>query len=173
MSSTLILLGKVAATGAIAAGALVGGVTATHSTAAPTTTSGSKVHCQKYRHAPAALKADLKKLRALPKGEARAAAAKQVRKDARAGKYGARVQRITERRKAARAAFLESAPAQLRTDLRAAAAKPAGPERRDALTSVWTSALKGTYGADVQARAEMRKDHRTACRAKRATRNAA
>lgn len=50
--------------------------------------------------------------------------------------------------------LLRAVPANLHTDLKALRAMPKGTERTDAAKAIRQKALDGTYGADVQARAE-------------------
>lgn len=173
---SILIIGKGLVAGAVAVTALVAGSGTPHAAvdARGAAASGdAKVVCHRlWKNAPADLRKDLRALRALPQGDERRAAAKKIRKDALAGHYGSKVQAVAEHRKLRRAHWLRNAPDQLKQDLKAAAQKPAGSERRAALTEVWQSALEGTYGDQVQQRAEKRKAHHETCKAQREERRA-
>ncbi|MDQ6641020.1 MAG: hypothetical protein M3Y66_00795 [Actinomycetota bacterium] len=166
---SIVIIGKGLAVGVVAVTALLAGGTTQHATPdAAASTSSAKAACHGlFRHAPAALKKDLRAARQLPKGVERRAALKKIRKGALAGQYGAKVQQIAEHRKQRRAHWLKQAPAQLRQDLKAAVQLPAGAQRKAAVQAVWQSALDGTYGQKMQQRAQHRKAHHDACQAQR------
>ena len=97
----------------------------------------------------AKFRADLKAARALT-GQARIDAIKQVRSDAKAGKYGPRIEKRVEH---ARARLWGHAPAALKADLKAArAADPA--DRPAKLHAIYVKAAAGDYGDKVKKRAE-------------------
>ncbi|GAA2752998.1 hypothetical protein [Amnibacterium kyonggiense] len=102
---------------------------------------------------PAQLKADLKKLRAEPKGAARAAERKEIRQKALAGGYGARaeqVARVVGGGKAARQALAAELPASLRADLKTLRGEPKGAARQAEAKSIEQKALAGDYGTTIQ-----------------------
>ncbi len=100
----------------------------------------------------AKFRADLKAARALT-GEARTEAIKKVRTDAKAGKYGDKVEKRIDRRRERAGAIWKNAPKELRADLKAArAAAPA--DRPAKVHEVFAKALAGDYGDRAQKRAE-------------------
>ena len=97
----------------------------------------------------AKFKADLKAARALT-GQARIDAIKKVRSDAKAGKYGPRIEKRVEH---ARARIWGHAPAALKADLKAArAADPA--DRPAKLHAIFVKAEAGDYGDQVKKHAD-------------------
>ncbi|MGT2426560.1 hypothetical protein [Amnibacterium kyonggiense] len=102
---------------------------------------------------PGQLKADLKKLRAEPKGAARAAERKAIREKALAGGYGARageVARVVGGGKAAKQALATELPASLRADLKTLRGEPKGTARRAEAEQIEQKALAGDYGTTIQ-----------------------
>ncbi|MEP6817876.1 MAG: hypothetical protein ABI873_20245 [Marmoricola sp.] len=171
---SFVIIGKGLVVAAVAATALVaGGHTPHPATDAAGSPADAKVVCHRLlQHAPARLKTDLRAARKLPKGEERRAAVRSIHKNALAGGYGTKVRSFVEHRKQRRAHWLKNAPAQLRQDLRSALKQPAGDQRKAALAKVWQSALGGSYGDQVQRRAQHRMVHHEACRAQRTSRQA-
>jgi hypothetical protein len=97
----------------------------------------------------AKFRADLKAARALT-GQARIDAIKKVRTDAKAGKYGPRIEKRVEH---ARARIWGHAPAALKADLKAArAADPA--DRPAKLHAIFVKAEAGDYGDQVKKHAD-------------------
>lgn len=165
--SLLILTGKIAGTGALAAGALFAGVGAGH--AAPADSSPTGLHCVRLKDAPPALKHDVRTMRGLPKGsKARHSARVLIRWKAVHGQYGAKVQAAAKQLRDLRRDFIEHAPADLKADLKAARHQPAGKERRAAVKAIWDKTLAGGYGTEPQTKAQAVKDHVQACHPKRA-----
>lgn len=103
---------------------------------------------------PGQLKADLKKLRAEPKGAARTAERKAIRDKALAGGYGARageVARVVGGGKAAKQALAAQLPAALRADLKTLhATEPKSAERKAEAKRIEQKALAGGYGTTVE-----------------------
>lgn len=110
---------------------------------------------------PADLRADLVAVRDLPAGE-RPAAVREIRRDVLDGDYGARAQRIAERRADRVRAVRRALPADLRADLRAAR-RLDGQARADAYRAIRDDALAGTYGERVQEVATAVAERREAC----------
>jgi hypothetical protein len=97
----------------------------------------------------AKFKADLKAARALT-GQARIDAIKKVRSDAKAGKYGPRIEKRAEH---PRGGLWGHAPAKLKADLKAAhAADPA--DRPAKLHAIFVKAEAGDYGDRVKKHAD-------------------
>ena len=97
----------------------------------------------------AKFRADLKAARALT-GQARIDAIKKVRTDAKAGKYGPRIEKRVEH---PRARLWAHAPAALKADLKAArAADPA--DRPAKLHAIFVKAEAGDYGDKVKKHAD-------------------
>lgn len=98
----------------------------------------------------AKFRAELKKARGLT-GQARLDAVKKLRADAKAGRYGDKVEKRADRAHGFR--LWAHAPKELKADLKAArAADPA--DRPAKLHEVFTKALAGDYGDKAQKRAE-------------------
>ncbi len=134
--------------------------------ATPTTASddGPLVPCGAiWSQLPEDLQADLAAVRELPVGE-KAAALRAIRRDARDGDYGARVQRFAERRSERLRAIRRALPAEMRADLREAR-RLAGEDRLDAYREIRAGALAGEYGERVQEVAVKVQERREACRA--------
>ncbi|WP_345480809.1 hypothetical protein [Amnibacterium soli] len=102
---------------------------------------------------PSQLKADLKKLRSEPKGEARAAERKAIREKALAGGYGARageLARVVGGGKEAKEVRAQL-PAALRADLKTLHATPRrSAEQTAEAKRIEQKALAGDYGTTVQ-----------------------
>ena len=106
----------------------------------------------------AELRKDLKAAHEL-KGEARRDAIKQIREDARAGKYGDKVAERFDRRADRRAAVFALLPDELQADLKKLRAMEPGDERKAYRKEIQQKALDGGYGDKVQEAAEKMKDH--------------
>ncbi len=102
----------------------------------------------------AQLRADLKAARALD-GQARIDAVKKVRANAKAGEYGAKVEKRVDRRSDRRAAFLALLPDELRADLKELKAMPSGDERKAKRDQIRKDALAGKYGDKVEQAAKL------------------
>jgi hypothetical protein len=123
---------------------------------------GPRVPCGAvWSQLPQDLRDDLIAVRALPDGE-KAAALREVRRDALAGEYGERVERFAERRADRVRAVRRALPAELRSDLRDAR-RLSGEERAAAYREVRDAALAGEYGDQVQRVAEAVQERREAC----------
>lgn len=104
----------------------------------------------------AKFRADLKAAFAL-EGQARIDAVKKIRQDAKAGKYGDKVEKRVERRDKKQAAMWAHAPKELKADLREV--RKADPADRPAKRhEVFNKALAGDYGDKAQKRAERLKE---------------
>lgn len=104
----------------------------------------------------ARFRADLKEARALT-GQARIDAVKKIRQDAKAGKYGDKVQKRVTNKGKRFAAIWAHAPADLKADLEDV--RKADPSDRAALKhEIFTKALAGDYGDMAQKRAEKMKE---------------
>jgi predicted outer membrane lipoprotein len=100
-----------------------------------------------------ALHADMKAARQLT-GQARVDALKKVAADARAGKYGDKIEKRFERRAAHRAAVFALLPDELQADLKKLRAMEPGDERKAYRDEIRQKALDGGYGDKVQEAAE-------------------
>lgn len=101
---------------------------------------------------------DIKDLRGL-EGEERRDAMRQLRDDARDGKYGEHVGQRFERRADHRAAFFALLPDELQSDLEAL--KDAEPQERKAMREeIREKALDGGYGDKVQEAWKLLDEHR-------------
>lgn len=130
---------------------------------APSTDDGPRIPCGAvWAQLPADLQSDLQTVRGLPDGE-KAAALREIRRDALDGGYGARVQRFAERRNDRLRAIRRALPAELRADLREAR-RLGGDDRVDAYREVRSGALGGEYGERVQEFAVTVQERREACR---------
>lgn len=182
LSTTLIrpTATALAGTGLVAASVL-GLHTAAPAKAADTSERASSAqtcrpHGLRVRHAPAALRADLKAARTKLRnsdaaGEAkraeRRAARAQIRTGIADGKYGAKLQQRAEHRKAAAEKRQAALPEQLRSDLDALKKLDPGTQRREAAEKIRKARLDGTYGAAVQAQAKKHQEHRQSCQDQR------
>ena len=106
----------------------------------------------------AELRKDLKAAREL-KGEARKDAIKQIRADAKAGKYGDKVAERFDRRADRRAAVFALLPDELQADLKKLRAMEPGDERKAYRKEIQQKALDGGYGDKVKEAAEKLKGH--------------
>ncbi len=106
----------------------------------------------------AELRKDLKAAREL-KGQARKDAIKQIRADAKAGKYGDKVAERFDRRADRRAAVFALLPDELQADLKKLRAMEPGDERKAYRKEIQQKALDGGYGDKVQEAAEKLKGH--------------
>jgi hypothetical protein len=93
------------------------------------------------------------------KGKARADAVKRVAADARAGKYGATIEKRFDRRADRKAAVFALLPDELQADLTKLRAMEAGDERKAFRQEIREKALDGGYGDKVKEAAEKLKDH--------------
>ncbi len=155
---TAALLG----TGILSAGTLFGVVATGDDTGTDPGTGKVSVPCGAvWDRLPAELRNDLDDLKALPSAE-RPQAVREIRREARTGAYGERVQQFAQHRDERVERVLSRLPDELRDDLRAARALPA-EERAAALAEVRDRALAGGYGDRVQQVAERIRDRRAAC----------
>lgn len=163
LSVLLAVIVGVLAGGLVVGTALIGASAHPSSTAAVSSADGSASCGLRFRDFPAALRADLKAVRALPKAE-RYLAMRKIRKAALAGKYGPTVQRITEHRRALHKVIVKKLPVSFREALRKAR-HMTGEQRLNAIKALNKDALAGKYGPEVQRIAENRKERRAECRA--------
>lgn len=148
--------------GLFAAGLL----TTTSLFASPATTDddGLQVPCGAvWSQLPEDLREDLVTAWELPAGE-RAPALFEIRADARSGEYGARVQRLAERRAERVRAVRQALPRELKVDLREAR-DLTGDARVQAYRDIRDAALAGDYGERVQDVAETVRERREECKA--------
>lgn len=138
----------------LAASMLTGGaLAASADTPAPAPTGSSECTFGQHfvalwKDLPANLRSDLKNLKSLPKGD-RAAAARDIRQGALAGKYGPDVQRHAERVHGRAFRVWGDLPSALQSDLKDL--KAAAPADRPALAkNIGEKALAGDYGTQVQ-----------------------
>lgn len=128
----------------------------------PSTDDGPRIPCGAvWSQLPEGLRADLTAVRALPDGQ-KAAALREIRRDALDGDYGDRVRRFAERRHERVRAVRRALPKDLRTDLRDAR-RLTGEDRADAYRDIRAGALAGEYGERVQEVATTVKERREAC----------
>ena len=80
---------------------------------------------------------------------------KKVRANAKAGEYGAKVEKRVDRRSDRRAAFLALLPDELRADLKELKAMPSGDERKAKRDQIRKDALAGKYGDKVEQAAKL------------------
>lgn len=99
---------------------------------------------------------DLKAARDLD-GQAKVDALKKVRADAKAGKYGDKIEKRAHRKSDKRAAFFALLPDDLQADLKELKAMPAGDERKAKRQQIRKDALAGEYGEKVKEAAELLK----------------
>lgn len=92
---------------------------------------------------------DMKAARQL-KGQARADAVKKVAADAKAGKYGDKIEKRFDRRAAHREAVFALLPDELQSDLTKLRAMEPGDERKAFRDEIRQKALDGGYGDKVQ-----------------------
>ena len=104
-----------------------------------------------------ALHAAMKAARQL-KGQARADAIKQVAADAKAGKYGDKIEKRFDRRDAHRAAIFALLPDDLQADLTKLRAMEPGDDRKAFRDEIRQKALDGGYGDKVKEAAEKLQD---------------
>lgn len=104
-----------------------------------------------------ALHADMKAARQL-KGQARTDAVKKVVADAKAGKYGDKIEKRFDRRAAHREAIFALLPDDLQADLKKLRAMEPGDERKAYRDEIRQKALDGGYGDKVQEAAEKLQD---------------
>lgn len=104
-----------------------------------------------------ALRAAMKAARQL-EGQARADAIKQVVADAKAGKYGDKIEKRFDRREAHRAAVFALLPDELQADLKELRAMEPGDDRKAFRDEIRQKALDGGYGEKVQEAAEKLQD---------------
>lgn len=129
---------------------------------ATTTDDGPRIPCGAvWSKLPDDLKADLRAVRALPVGE-KPEALREIRRDALGGDYGARAQRIAERREERIRAVRRALPSEMEVDLRAARSLT-GAERLEAYREIRAGALDGEYGERVQEVATAVRERREAC----------
>lgn len=100
-----------------------------------------------------AFRADMKAARHL-RGQARADAVKEVAANAKAGKYGDKIEKRFERRDAHRAAVFALLPDELQADLTKLRAMEPGDERKAYRDDIRQKALDGGYGDKVQEAAQ-------------------
>jgi hypothetical protein len=104
-----------------------------------------------------AFRADMKAARQLS-GKARADAVKKVAADAKAGKYGDRIEKRFDRRAAHRAAVFALLPDDLQADLTKLRAMEPGDDRKTFRDDIRKKALDGGYGDKVQEAAKKLQD---------------
>jgi hypothetical protein len=104
-----------------------------------------------------AFHADMKAARHL-EGQARADAVKKVVADAKAGKYGDRIEKRFDRRAAHREAIFALLPDDLQADLKKLRAMEPGDERKAFRDDIRQKALDGGYGDKVQEAAKKLQD---------------
>ena len=104
-----------------------------------------------------AFHADMKAARQL-KGKARADAVKKVVADAKAGKYGDKIEKRFDRRAAHRAAIFALLPDELQADLTKLRAMEPGDDRKAYRDDIRQKALDGGYGDKVQEAAKKLQD---------------
>lgn len=104
------------------------------------------------------LRQDLKAAREL-EGQARKDAIKQIRADAKAGKYGDKIEKRFDRRADRRAAVFALLPDELQADLKKLRAMEPGEERKAYRDEIRQKALDGGYGNKVKEAAEKLKGH--------------
>lgn len=92
------------------------------------------------------------------KGQARADAVKKVAADAKAGKYGDKIEKRFDRRAAHRAAVFALLPDDLQADLKKLRAMEPGDERKAYRDEIRRKALDGGYGDKVQEAAKKLQD---------------
>lgn len=148
----MLRIASVALATTLLLGAGVGAASADTPAPSPAPTSGDCTFGQHlvdlWKDLPASLQSDLKNLKSLPEGQ-RAAAAKDIRQGAIAGKYGPGVQRHAERVHGRAFAVWGDLPQALRDDLKAV--KAAAPADRPALAkAIGEKAISGGYGEKVQ-----------------------
>jgi hypothetical protein len=110
---------------------------------------------------PASLQSDLIALKGLPPAEIKAGL-KKIYANAVAGDYGPGVERFVVTHEGDGAKIFAHLPAQLQSDLEAAAALPTD-ERHAAFLQIAVKALDGDYGSRVEKVAEALKAHWLAC----------
>lgn len=141
------------ASGLVTVALLTGaGNSASAATAGPSTTASTMSSSSATKSVDpevAKFRADLKAARALT-DKARIDAIKKVRTDAKAGKYGDKVERRVSHHGAR---LWAHAPKELKTDLKAAR-MTAPADRTAKLHEVFAKALAGDYGSGMQKRAE-------------------
>ncbi len=146
-----VTLGAAVLTGAMLTG---GALAASADTPAPAPTSSTQCGLghqliELWKALPADLQSDIKALRALPKGQQRAEAAKDIRQGALNGKYGADVQKNAEALHGRAFRAYGDMPAALRNDLKNLRA--ASKSDRPALAkAIGAKALAGDYGTKVE-----------------------
>ncbi|MGZ8745195.1 MAG: hypothetical protein ACXWXO_19945 [Nocardioides sp.] len=160
--------------GGVLAGAIVGGSALVGASAQPgsgpassnadNAAAGARPCGALLDRLPDDLKADLQAARALPPGDERLAALKEIAKAARDGDYGAGVEKLAERRFDHRKELWSRLPAELRADLGVLRDTPAD-ERKAALEEIRKSALAGDYETLVEQFAKHRQERRDECRA--------
>lgn len=132
--------------------------------AAPSTDDGPRIPCGAvWSQLPEDLRADLAAVRTMPDGE-KAAALREIRRDALDGEYGARVQRFAERRDERVRAIRRALPDDLKADLREAR-QLSGDDRVEAYRDIRDGALAGEYGERVQEVAVRVRERREECAA--------
>lgn len=164
----------VAAIGGVLAGAIVGGSALVGASArsgsepAASATAKNAVATDRpcgslLDRLPGELREDLEAARALPPGEDRFAALKEIAQGARDGDYGSGVEEFADRRNDHRKELWNRLPAELRDDLRQLRDLPTD-ERGAAVEELRESALAGEYGTLVQQFAERVQQRRDECR---------
>ena len=93
------------------------------------------------------------------KGQARVDAVKKVTADAKAGRYGDKIEKRFDRRADRRAAVFALLPDELQADLRKLRAMEPGDERKAYRDDIRQKALDGGYGDKVREAAEKLKGH--------------
>lgn len=106
----------------------------------------------------AELRKDLNAAREL-KGQARKDAIKEIRADARAGKYGDKIEKRFDRRADRRAAVFALLPDELQADLTKLRAMEPGDDRKAFRDDIRQKALDGGYGDKVKEAAEKLQEH--------------
>lgn len=149
--------------GLFAAGLLTTSSLLTGPTPDAGTEDGPRIPCGAvWSRLPEDLRADLTTVRELPVGE-RAAALRDIRRDALEGDYGDRVRELAERRVERLRAIRRALPDELRADLREARSL-SGEERVEAYRAIRDAALAGEYGERVQEIAVKVRERREAFR---------
>lgn len=166
MSRPLITTLAAAVSGAVLATATVVGITSAAAAPAadPTAVDELVVPCGAiWKRLPQELRQDLKAVQDRSDAE-KPAAIREIRADALAGEYGAKVAAAAERIKERRARLFTRLPEALRADLKALKSLPDADKVAYA-EEIRADALAGEYGERVQAFSEKMQERRDECAA--------